>query len=453
MNGISRQRLRIAAVLMTLALVAGVPAGLGAQDTVPGSVMQALVTATVQILILDQSMKIVGTGSGSILTPDGVIVTNFHVIGDTKTGRLSHPQGLVGIALNREGQVNAVPAYIARAIVGNTEPDMALVKIVADVQGRPVQNLNLPTVPIGDATQVRIGDPIAVLGFPGLGGNSITAARGTVTGFVAGSGGGRAYIKHDAQSGPGASGGPVINARGEQVAVHVAGRFDPRSGMRVPLAIPLDRVPSAWAQHLRGATIGASPPSTPSRPSPPPASTPVPSSPSAPPSTPSTPSTPSGPPSTGGALSGQQPGASGSPGTGGALSGQVPGPGGTGAAGGIGALSSQPVVTGVTIRGKIIDEDTKQGITGAIFVAFKPGTPRERLTDPDLWNDEDLAAEARADSAGNFQLSNPLQRGQIYPVAVGARGYQVLMPTRFSLTISQDWGTTTTLRDITLKRQ
>ncbi len=80
--------------------------------------------------------------------------------------------------------------------------------------------LDLPVVPLGDSQALRLGDEMYILGYPGIGGETITLTSGEVSGFTAESGRGeRAFIKTSATIAGGNSGGLAANARGELIGV------------------------------------------------------------------------------------------------------------------------------------------------------------------------------------------------------------------------------------------
>jgi len=149
-----------------------------------------------------------GSGSGAILTPDGTIVTNDHVI-DT-----AGASGQLAVQLT-SGAVHQA------ALVG-TDPktDLAVLRIEAG---------GLPTLPIGDDTRLRVGQPVVALGAPlGLSG---TVTAGIVSALdrdiVAPTGGGgttvlAGNIQTDAAINPGNSGGPLVDCSGRLVGVNTA---------------------------------------------------------------------------------------------------------------------------------------------------------------------------------------------------------------------------------------
>ena len=151
-----------------------------------------------------QSREQKGSGSGVIIRPDGYIVTNNHVVsGATK----------ISVTLNDNQQYDAT-------VVG-TDPatDVAIIKVDAE---------NLPTIPLGDSDQLRLGEWVLAIGSP-LG----AQLRGTITaGIVSAKGRSipdgsgefkiESFIQTDAAVNPGNSGGALVNKEGELVGINTA---------------------------------------------------------------------------------------------------------------------------------------------------------------------------------------------------------------------------------------
>jgi S1-C subfamily serine protease len=169
--------------------------------------------ATVLIVAHDAFGAEVNGGSGSMVNPEGYILTNLHVVdgGD-----------MLLIYTNTPDQ-NAPPrvTYRAELVDADTHLDLALLRLVSWHDGRPLPlSLNLPAVPAGDSDSLQIGDAVTIMGFPEVGGETLTLTRGTVAGFHEDSvGHSRGWIKTDAEISPGNSGGTAINEVGELVGV------------------------------------------------------------------------------------------------------------------------------------------------------------------------------------------------------------------------------------------
>ncbi len=162
------------------------------------------------------------TGSGSLLTPAGYILTNYHVIGDVDKGEYYNQEGRAYIGLNWDDPEGTPDTfYQAEIVEADRDLDLALLHVIATEKGDDLPtDLEFPTLPVGDSDTVAIGDELVAIGFPGLGGETVTLTRGTVSGFLTDEAGrSRGWIKTDAEINPGNSGGMAINDRGELIGV------------------------------------------------------------------------------------------------------------------------------------------------------------------------------------------------------------------------------------------
>jgi S1-C subfamily serine protease len=176
-----------------------------------------LASATVQILAMVRSggdFDPVWSGSGSIISPEGLILTNAHVV-DERYGEYTD----LGIAVLRTSDQPPDLAYLAEIAAVDYGLDLAVIRIVSDLNGNPV-NIQMPFVAIGNSDIVEIGDALHILGYPGIGGETVTYTEGAVSGFTSDrSVEGRAWIKTDATIAGGNSGGLGANAIGELIGV------------------------------------------------------------------------------------------------------------------------------------------------------------------------------------------------------------------------------------------
>ncbi|WP_413165892.1 HhoA/HhoB/HtrA family serine endopeptidase [Capilliphycus salinus ALCB114379] len=143
-----------------------------------------------------------GTGSGFIISPEGHILTNSHVVEDTDT---------VQVVL-KDGRL-----FEGRVLGTDSVTDVAVIKIDAN---------NLPSVPIGDSEQLAPGEWAIAIGNPlGLD-NSVTVGIISATGRSSTDVGVPdkriGFIQTDAAINPGNSGGPLLNAQGEVVGMNTA---------------------------------------------------------------------------------------------------------------------------------------------------------------------------------------------------------------------------------------
>ena len=112
--------------------------------------------------------------------------------------------------------------YLAEVRAIDTQLDLAVIQIASDLDGRPIdtEQLNLNYVSVGDSDILELGDLLQILGYPGIGGETITFTEGVVSGFTRERGvEGRAYVKTDATIAGGNSGGLAANGDGQIIGV------------------------------------------------------------------------------------------------------------------------------------------------------------------------------------------------------------------------------------------
>ncbi|NIP31541.1 MAG: trypsin-like serine protease, partial [Candidatus Dadabacteria bacterium] len=140
-----------------------------------------------------------GLGSGFIISPDGYIITNNHVV--KKADEIE--------VILQDGD-----KYKADVIGADPKTDLALLKI------KP--NKALPAVKLGDSTKLDIGDWVLAIGNPFGLGHTVTAGIVSAKGRSLGMGAYDDFIQTDAAINPGNSGGPLFNFKGEVVGVNTA---------------------------------------------------------------------------------------------------------------------------------------------------------------------------------------------------------------------------------------
>jgi S1-C subfamily serine protease len=173
--------------------------------------------AVVQIVALRQAyaghFAPAWTGSGTLVHPQGVILTNCHVANPRAMGIPAPPADALGVAVVERSDQPPVLSYVADIVAQVPKLDLAVLRIVADVSGRRASNLKLPWVPLGDSDDLELGDVVSIFGFPGIGGETITFISGSVSGFTEQRDivRGRAWVKTDATIAGGNSGGTAVN--------------------------------------------------------------------------------------------------------------------------------------------------------------------------------------------------------------------------------------------------
>jgi len=157
-------------------------------------------------------------GSGTIISPDGLILTNAHLVDPGPRARAD----TFVIALTIDPAAPPVEMFFAEPVIVDTKLDVAILKITTDLKFKEVDwtKLKLPTVELGDSDKLLLGDTLTILGYPGIGGETITLTSGNVGGFNSQVGyGERAYIKTAANISGGTSGGLAMDATGKMVAI------------------------------------------------------------------------------------------------------------------------------------------------------------------------------------------------------------------------------------------
>ncbi len=159
-----------------------------------------------------------GNGSGVLISPDGHLLTNEHVIADADEIQV---------------KLNNGKSFKATIIGKDTLTDLAVLKIEADNA--------LPHIPIGDSSTMRVGEWVIAIGNPfGLG---MTVTTGVISAInrdlsVDRNRSYKDLIQTDASINPGNSGGALINSRGELIGINTA--IIPY-GQGIGFAIPVNR--------------------------------------------------------------------------------------------------------------------------------------------------------------------------------------------------------------------
>jgi serine protease Do len=174
-----------------------------------------------------------GVGSGFIVTPDGYVLTNAHVVDDAS-------EVTVKLTDRRE--------FVAKVIGVDKRSDVALIKIAAT---------GLPTVHFGDSSKLKPGQWVVAIGSPFGFENSVTAgvvsatARPLDEGYVP-------FIQTDAAINPGNSGGPLFNVDGQVIGINA--QIYSRTGgyMGMSFAIPIDLVLNVEHQLLTKGKVSRS---------------------------------------------------------------------------------------------------------------------------------------------------------------------------------------------------
>jgi hypothetical protein len=307
----------------------------------------------------------VASGSGSVLTADGAVLTNHHVLFDKKRGRLFD-----FVAVGMFKAYDQAPELTCLAVPRNSmleqDLDLAVVKCETDLQGRPFRASEWPTIPVGESGDLVPGaSEIFIMGYPGVGGQTIHVTRGTVSGFLGKDGGsGRFWIKTDAAIAHGNSGGTAIDEGGTLIGIPTAvfpGQSD--IGEKVGLVRPVELA----RELITRAQIGWEP-------TPPPGPEPG-----------AEPALPPPPPASAGPTCAH--------------------------------------TEGVALSGRVLANDNHAGIEGAFVIVLKPGTKRGDVN-ADHSNMEAVhLTYGLTNHEGQFRLPCPVPRDSKFTVLVLAKGF------------------------------
>ena len=176
-------------------------------------------------LFRQRERKVPSLGTGFVISPEGYIVTNNHVVEDVDSIKVAFQDG-------RE---------LEATIVGrDPKTDLALIQVKSD---KPLMSL-----PLGDSDKVRPGDWVVAIGNPYGLGHTVTAGIVSAKGRIIGQGPYDDFIQTDAAINPGNSGGPLLNLSGEVIGINTA--INPRAntiGFAVPVNMAKDILPQLQA--------------------------------------------------------------------------------------------------------------------------------------------------------------------------------------------------------------
>ena len=197
------------------------------------------VRGSVVFVLVDTDLGQV-SGSGFIIDPDGLIVTNNHVISDASE-----------ITIFLDDSSSYTGTVVGRDVVR----DLAVVKIEAS---------GLPALELGDQSQVQLGTEVIVLGFP-LGLPELSVTRGIISSFRSNTGSNITWIQTDSAVNPGNSGGPLLNPQGQVIGI-VTDKFVGVSIEGAGLAVSVNTIKVYLERLIEGEVIGSFAPPPPLQP-------------------------------------------------------------------------------------------------------------------------------------------------------------------------------------------
>lgn len=329
--------------------------------------MRAILPTVVMVMSVDVvngKLQPVSSGSGTILSQDGSVLTNYHVVNNEKTGKL-HDLFIIG----RFRTADAEPEFVCagKATDGKLKPnlDLALIKCELDMNGRPWTASGWPALPIGRSEDIIPGEDIWVIGYPDVGGSTINVTAGKVSGFSGEQGGaGRAFLKTDAAITHGNSGGTAVDSDGLFIGVPSAFRVKTEeSGGAIATVGNVGLIRPV--EHARDLIAIAQAGWTPRE--------------------------------------GDN-----------SVEGVTPPP----------VVNPPPASQGVTVASRVVDAANGEPIRGAFVVVFKEGIHLADVAADQL--DAQALTYGQTNERGEFTTNGPVPRGHSYTVAVMAKGYKPL---------------------------
>ncbi len=174
----------------------------------------------------------VGLGSGVIVSPEGYLLTNHHVVED---------------ATEIEVQLADGRSTRARVVGSDAETDIAVLKIDLD---------QLPAITLGDVRALQVGDAVLAIGNPFNVGQTVTA--GIVSALdrnQAGSSPFQNFIQTDAAINPGNSGGALVDVNGHLVGINTAIFSRTGGSLGIGFAVPVDTARQVMEALVRGGVV------------------------------------------------------------------------------------------------------------------------------------------------------------------------------------------------------
>jgi S1-C subfamily serine protease len=336
------------------------------QGTDRREVIRSTMPAVVMVMavdVVDGRLEPVGSGSGTIVDPDGSVLTNYHVLSDSKGGRL---YDLFVIGRFRAADRDPEMVCAGSPSRGKLKPqlDLALIKCDVDMNGQPWKPSTWPSLPIGRSEDIVPGEQVWVLGYPNVGGSTIHVTAGLVSGWTGehGGAGSRAFMKTDAAITHGNSGGTAVDDVGRFIGVPTAFRVTTaQQGEQVATVGKVGLIRPV--EHARDLLAAARRGWTPTE--------------------------------------------------------------GENSVDELDLRTREAQVSpGVTVTGRVVDAANREAIAGAFVIIFKPGLRVSQLDRDKL--DEQALAWGQTNAGGSFTLGQPVPRGRSYAVAVLADGYHPL---------------------------
>lgn len=176
-----------------------------------------------------------GLGSGVIISPDGYILTNNHVVEGADELKVS-------LSDDRE--------LMAKVIGSDPKTDIAVIKVDAE---------KLPTITLADSDNIRVGDIVFAVGNPLAVGQTVTmgivSAKGRSVGLLEDVSGYESFIQTDAAINMGNSGGALVDAKGRLIGINSAIISPSRGNIGIGFAVPINLAANVMRSLVETGTV------------------------------------------------------------------------------------------------------------------------------------------------------------------------------------------------------
>ena len=210
---------------------------------IPSDPRELAVAAVVEIVVGG------GTGSGTIVSEEGLVLTARHVVGEFE-GDGDDP---ITIALDLDPTRMTRELFHAKVVFADESIDAAVLQITTGIYGQRLpKGYRFPACPVAFDALPRLGDPLVTIGFPepaGTGTRSpVMFSKGVVSGFEREKAGLR--MKTDAFVASGSSGGAALDERWRLVGVPVFTIAETGGNAQTGFLVPVTELPRTWRERL-----------------------------------------------------------------------------------------------------------------------------------------------------------------------------------------------------------
>lgn len=211
----------------------------------PADPRELAVAAVVEVVVDD------GSGSGTIVSESGLVLTAQHVIGDRLGG--SGADDVITVAMDLDPTRITRELFRAKVVRQDDGLDLALLQITSGHYGQPLPaGYRFPACPVAFDGVPRLGDALVTIGFPEPGGTGsrspVLFSKGVVSGFEREKSGLR--IKTDAFVASGSSGGAALDERFRLVGVPVFTITETEGSAQMGFLVPVTELPRAWRELI-----------------------------------------------------------------------------------------------------------------------------------------------------------------------------------------------------------